>query len=149
MNLEEKISEGIKEATKSGDRTRLETLRSLRAAIIEFNKSGIGRSLNEDDEVKLLNSAAKRRKDAIELYEKGGRQDLADKEKTELKIIQEFLPAQLTEDEIRNAIKEIIANMNAGPGDTGKVIGAAMKAFAGKAPGATVQLIAKELLGAA
>jgi uncharacterized protein YqeY len=142
------ISEGIKEATRSGDKIRLETLRSLRAAIIEFNKSGIGRALNEEDEVKLLNNSAKRRRDAIELYEKGGRQDLADKEKTELKIIQEFLPAQLTEDEIRATLKGIIESMNAGPSDTGKVIGAAMKAFAGKAPGATVQLLAKELLGA-
>ena len=106
MNLEPKINEELKNAIKSGDKIRLETMRSIRASIIEFNKSGSDKEMNEDDEMKILNSQAKKRRDAIELYDKGGRDDLVEKEKKELEIIMEFLPKQLTE----NEIKEIVQN---------------------------------------
>lgn len=147
MNFEQTINEELRAATKSGDKIRLETLRSLRAAIIEFNKSGVGREMNDSDKAKILNTAVKKRKDAIEMYEKGGRMDLAEKEKTELSVIMEFLPKQMSNDEIKQIISEIISETGAKDSkDLGKIMGAAMKKLAGQADGNLVQLIAKELL---
>lgn len=147
MSLEEKINEALKEAMKSGDKIRTETLRSIRAGIIEFNKSGISRTMTEDDELKILNSAAKKRKDAIEMYESAGRNELAEKEKSELLIIQEFLPKQLEESEIIAAIKAIIEATGAKDAkDFGKVIGLSMKELKGKADGNIVQQHVKNLL---
>ncbi len=147
MNLEEKINEELKSAIKSGDRTRIDTLRSLRASIIEFNKSGAGRAMNEDEEIKLLKSAAKKRKDAIEMYEKGSRQELADKEKAELEIIYEFLPKQLNEEEIKIIVIKAIEDFEAkGMQDMGKIMGAVMKAVKGQADGNLVrQIVQAEL----
>ena len=148
MNFEEKINNELKAAIKSGDKLRMETIRSLRAAIIEFNKSGVNRELNSDDELKILQNAAKKRKDAIELYEKGNRQDLADKERSELLIINELLPEQMSAEAIKLVIKKIIADTGAsGMKDIGKVMGASMKELKGQAEGAVVQQIVKNLLG--
>ncbi|MFN3306835.1 MAG: GatB/YqeY domain-containing protein [Candidatus Kapaibacteriota bacterium] len=147
MNLEQKISEELKKAIKERDQTRMDALRSIRAAILEFQKSGTGKELNEDEEIKLLNSLAKKRKEAIELYEKGGRIDLAEKERQELLLIQSFLPRQMSEVEIRSYVEKIINDVNAlSPRDLGKVMGRAMQELKGKADGSLVQSIAKELL---
>ncbi len=148
MNLEEKINEQLKAAIKSADKIKMETLRSIRASIIEFNKSGADRNMNEDDEIKLLKTAQKRRKDAIEMYEKGGRQELADKEKTELDIISTFLPEQASADEIRTIVLTTIKNVTAeGMKDMGKVMGPVMKALKGKADGNLVRQIVQTELG--
>jgi uncharacterized protein YqeY len=147
MGLEQKINEELKNAIKSGDKVRLETIRSIRAAIIEFNKSGAGREMNSDDELKILQSAAKKRKDAIALYEQGNRQELADKEKQELTIIEEFLPKQIPDDEIKEVIRKVIADVGANDiKDLGKVMGQAMKELKGKADGAKVQQFVRDLL---
>ena len=147
MALEQKINDELKDAMKNGNKIRTETLRSIRASIIEFTKSGSNKTMTEDDEIKILNSNAKKRKDAIEMYENAGRTELADKEKTELAIIQEFLPKQLNENEIKEVVTRIIAELNAaGAKDLGKVIGASMKELKGKADGNLVQSIAKTLL---
>jgi uncharacterized protein YqeY len=144
MNLEITINEELKNAIKQGNKLRMETLRSLRATIIEFNKSGIGREMNDDDELKILQSAAKKRRDAIELYEKAGRTELSDKEKAELVIITEFLPKQLSEDEVKEIIAKVISDAGAtGVKDMGKVMGAAMKELKGKADGNLVQTLVK------
>lgn len=149
MSLELKITEDIKSAMKSGDKIRLETLRSIRAAIIEFAKSGIGRDMNADDEIKILNTLAKKRKDAITMYEQAGRTEAKEKEESELLVIQEFLPKQLSDDEITAIIKEIIEKVGASSEkDFGKVMGPSMKALNGKADGGKVQQIVKSLLGA-
>ena len=133
---------------KSGDKLRLETLRSLRAGILEFEKSGIEREMTDDDVYKILNSAAKKRKDAIELYDNNNRTEAADKERAELAIISSFLPAQMSEDEISVVIKEIVAQIGATtPSDLGKVMGAAMKQLKGKADGNAIQAVAKSILG--
>jgi uncharacterized protein YqeY len=148
MNLEAKINEQLKAAIKGGDKTKMETLRSIRASIIEFNKSGVGREMNEDDEIKLLKTAVKRRKDAIEMYEKGGRQELADKEKLELAIISEFLPEQLTEEKIRMIVVKTIDDLDAkGMQDMGKVMGTVMKVVKGQADGNLVRQIVQAELG--
>ena len=149
MTFEEKINEEIKRATLSSDKLRMETLRSIKATIIEFNKSGIDRELNHDDELKILNNQAKRRKDAIEMYVKAGRTELADKEKAELTIIQEFLPAQMSDDDIRKIIRDVIKKTGtSGMKDFGKAMGMAMKELKGKADGSKVQQFVKEILSA-
>lgn len=148
MALEQTINEALKEAMKNGDKIRTTTLRSIRASIIEFNKSGVARAMTEDDELKILSSAAKKRKDAIEMYQNAGRTDLANNEQAELDIIQEFLPKQMTEEEITKAIKSIIEKIGAKDmKDVGKVMGSAMKELKGKADGNIVQKIVKDLLG--
>lgn len=148
MNLEETITEHLKNAMKDGNKLRTETLRSIRSQIIEFNKSGAGRELGDADEIKLLNSAAKKRKDAIDMYRSAGRDDLAEKEEGELAIIQEFLPKQLSDEEIEAEIREVILQTGAaGAKDMGKVMGISMKKLSGKAEGGKVQEIVKKLLG--
>ena len=146
MSLEIEINEALKNAMKSGDRIRTETLRSIRANIIEFTKSGNNKVMGLEDELKILNSNAKKRKDAIEIYLKAGRNELAEKEKAELEIIQEFLPKQLEENEVKEIIQKIISETQAEAKDFGKVIGAAMKELKGKVDGSKVQEIVKSLL---
>ncbi len=147
MNLEQRINEDLKSAMKSGDKVRIDALRSLRAAIIEFNKSGSETGLTPEIEFKILNGAAKKRKDAIEMYKSANRPELLTKEEAELAIIQEYLPKMMAEDEVRgfvaNKIKEVSATSMK---DMGKVMGPTMKELAGKAEGSLVQKIVKELL---
>jgi len=151
MALEQVVNDHMKEAMKSGDKVRLGTLRMLRAAIIEFNKSGNGlQVMNEEDEQKILLNAAKKRKDAIEMYKNAGRNDLQEIEETELMIIQTYLPKQLSEEEIVSAIKVLIKDTGAqSTKDLGKLMGLAMKELRGKADGNQVQAILKSLLNPA
>ncbi len=145
--IRDKINELMKEAMKSGDKVKLETLRSIRAAFIEFDKSGSGKELNEEEEIKIINSLVKKRKESIEIFEKANRKDLAEKEKQELEILQSFLPAQLTEEEISKKLDEIIQQLGAkDPKDFGKVMGIAMKEFKGRADGKLVQSLVKAKL---
>lgn len=147
--LSDIITEQMKAAMKSGDKLRLETIRSIRALILEFEKSGVGRTMTEEDEQKLLISAAKKRKDSVEQYRAANREDLASKEEAELAIIQEFLPKQMDESEVEAVVKAIIEQVGAKtPQEVGKVMGAAMKELRGKADGTLVQTVAKRLLGA-
>ena len=150
MNLTDVIQADIKEAMKSGDKLRLETLRSIRAGILEFEKSGLDRPMTDEDAISILTKAAKKRKDAIEQYLAAGRPDAAATEEAELAIIQGYLPAQMSRDEVAAVLADVIAAIGAtGPSDVGKVMGAAMKQLKGKADGTLIQAVAKELLGAA
>jgi uncharacterized protein len=134
---------------KAGDKLRTETLRGLRAGIIEFEKSGADREMNLDDDLKILTTAAKKRREAIELYEQNNRQELADKEKAELAVIQDYLPKQMTREEIGARVDQLIAETGAaGPQDANKVIPTIMKEVKGKADGKMVQEIVKERLAA-
>ena len=99
MSLSEKINSDLKDAMKSGDSVRLQTIRSIRAQILEFEKSGSGKKLDTEEEIKLLSTSAKKRKEAIEEYQKAGRNDLAANEEAELKIIMSYLPKQLSGEE--------------------------------------------------
>ena len=100
-----------------------------------------------EEAIKLLNQQAKMRKDSIEMYENGGRQELADKEKAELEVIISFLPKQLTEEEVKDIAMKIKNEIGASsPADMGKLIGAVMKQVTGKADGKLVQGIVKEIL---
>lgn len=146
MNLELKINEELKNAMKNQDKVRMDALRSIRSAIIEFNKSGSNHEMTEDEGIKMLNSLAKKRKEAIEMYEKANRLDLMEKEQAELLVIQEFLPQQLDDTTVEAELKQMISETNATAKDFGRLMGAAMKKFAGRADGSRVQTILKNLL---
>lgn len=147
MNLSDKIVADIKEAMKAGEKLRLETLRSIRAAILEFEKSGADHEMTDEEGITILNRAAKKRKDAIDLYATNGRDDAAAKEQEELDIISSYLPDQLRDDEVMAIVKNIVEKLGAsGPGDFGKVMGMAMKELKGKTDGSVVQNAVKELL---
>jgi uncharacterized protein len=150
MGLKEKISEDMKTAMKSGDKFRLETLRTLRAVLLEkeIEKRGGQGVVTPDDEIGVLTAAAKKRRESIEMFEKGGRKDLVDQETRELAIIQEFLPKQMTMEEVTLLVKNIIAETGAASAaDFGKVMPAVMKQVKGKADGRAVQELVKQLLG--
>lgn len=148
MGLREQISEDMKKAMKSGARLELETLRTIRAQIIEFEKRGEGTDMSPEQEISILTSAVKKRKEAIEQYEKGGRPDLAEQEKKELEIITQYLPKQLSEDEIKQVISKYISETGAsGQKDFGKVMPLVMKELKGKADGKIIQQFVKEILG--
>lgn len=148
MNLTEKINNDLKEAMKSNDSIRLQTIRSIRALILEFEKSGTGKKLNEEEEIKLLTSAAKKRKEAIEEYKKAGRQDLASNEEAELNIIMSYLPKQLTIDEIIEKVKQIASESGAvTKADFPKLMPLAIKELKGKADGKAIKEAVEKVLG--
>lgn len=147
MTITEKISEDLKEAMRAGEKLRLETLRLLRAALLELQKSGV--EVTPENEMKTLQNQAKRRKDAIEQFRLAHRDDLADKEASELVIIEAYLPKQLEDDEIRRQVQAIVAETGAsGPNDFKTVMPKAMAAMRGLADGGRVQAIVREELQA-
>ena len=151
MNLRERISEDLKSAMKSGDKIRLGTLRTMRAVLLEkeIEKRG-GPAMTAEDEVATLISAAKKRKESIDLFTQGGRPELAHQEELELAIIQEYLPRQLTAEEVATLIREAVVQTGAtGPADFARVMPLVMKQVRGKADGKIVQDLVKKALGAA
>lgn len=149
MSLTEQINNDMKSALKTGRKLELETLRTIRAAILEFEKKAVGATLAPDDEIAILSAAVKKRREAIEQYRNAGRVDLAEQETAEMEIIARYLPAPLTEDEIRTLVTDAIAQAGAtGPKDLGKVMGPVMKTVKGRADGAAVQAIVRQMLGA-
>jgi len=149
MTLKEKINYDLKDAMRSKDKIRLETIRSIRALILEFEKSGSQLELNEEKEINLLTSAAKKRKEAIEQYENAGRQDLSDKEKAELEIIQSYLPKQLSPEDVEAEIKIIANEVGAvSKADFAKLMPASIKQLKGKADGKLIKEIVEKILSA-
>jgi uncharacterized protein len=148
MALEENIMSQMKDAMKSKDEKSLRALRAIKAAIILAKTSeGAGGVLKEEDEVKLLQKLIKQRKDSLEIYQQQNRADLAQKEQEEITVIEQFLPRQLSADELRDAVSKIIAETGASsPADMGKVMGAATKQLAGKADGKSISAVVKEML---
>ena len=147
MTLTERISQDLTNAMKAGEKLHVDTLRMVRAALLELQKSGRDQ-INPEDELKAVSNQAKRRKDAAEQFTAAGRADLAEKELQELAIIEAYLPKQLTDEEINAAVSAIIAETGAsGPGDFKLVMPKAMAAMRGLADGARVQAAVKQLLG--
>lgn len=148
MPLEENIMSQMKDAMKSKDEKSLRALRAIKAAIILAKTSeGAGGVLKEEDEVKLLQKLIKQRKDSLEIFQQQNRTDLAQKEQEEITVIEQFLPKQLSADELRDAVSKIIADTGASsPADMGKVMGAATKQLAGRADGKSISTVVKELL---
>ena len=148
MSLQSKVMEALKEAMKAKDTVALESLRAIKSAILlARTEAGASEELSEADELKLLQKLVKQRKDSAALYTQQGRNDLAEPELAQMAVIEKFLPAQLTEAEVEEALKGIIAQVGAtSPKDMGKVMGAATKQLAGKADGKLISDIVKKLL---
>jgi uncharacterized protein YqeY len=148
MALKETIEAGIKDAMRAKDADRLRALRAIKSMILLEETSGSNADgLSADAEMKILMKATKQRKDSLDVYVTQNRPDLAEKEQAELSIIEEFLPKQLSEEELTTRIAEIIAAVGAtSPADMGKVMGAASKQLAGLADGKAISVKVGELL---
>lgn len=150
MAIKEQIMADLKKAMKNKDKDRLRVLRSLKSSLLEREiserKDGEA-SLSDEQAIEVLMKAAKQRKESIEQFEEGGRDDLADVEKEELKIIESYLPEMLSEDEVRDIAREKIDELGAEDmSDMGQVMGIMMKELKGKAEGSLVSKVVKEEL---
>jgi len=150
MDIKEQIINDMKTAMKQKDTLTLQVLRSLKSKLMEKEiserKEGEA-TLSDEQAIGVLMKAAKQRKESIDQFESGGRDDLAEKEKEELKIIESYLPAMMDEDEIRNVVNEKISQLGAsGLQDMGKVMGVVMPELKGKAEGSKISAIVKEEL---
>lgn len=148
MSLKTNIESAIKSAMLAKDQPRLLALRSIKSLILlEATKGGANGDLSQEEEMKILNKAAKQRRDSLEIYKQQNRTDLAEKEQAELNVIEEFLPKQLSSEELEEQIKKIITQVAAsGPGDMGKVMGVASKSLAGLSDGKSISETVKRLL---
>jgi uncharacterized protein len=148
MSLKTQIDADIKAAMLARDQVRLLALRDIKKLIlIEETKPGAPASLSEEDEVKIVQKAVKQRKDSVEIYRTQNRPDLLDKELAEIAVIEVYLPAQMSLEDIQKAVSKVIADIGAtGPADMGKVMGAANKALAGQAEGRVISEVVKSLL---
>jgi len=148
MSLEAKVMPAMKEAMKAKDKLALEALRAIKAAILLAKTESGDSELSEDAELKMLQKLVKQRRDSADLYKEQGRADLAEVEEKQAEVIAQFLPEQMSEEELTEAVKTIIAELGAeGMKDMGKVMGVATKKLAGKTEGKLISLKVKELLG--
>lgn len=148
--LAEQISEGIKDAMRAKDRERLAALRDIKSKILlEATKDGAGDQVDDATTMAILSKLVKQRNETAELYRQQGRADLAEEEEAQAKVIQEFLPAALTEAEIEAKVKEIISSTGAASmADMGKVMGLASSAMAGQADGKVISGFVRKILSA-
>lgn len=149
MNLFDQVSEDIKKAMLAREKVRLEALRGIKKEFLEAKTAkGAGGELSDETAVKILVKMVKQRKESAKIYEENNRKELADNELAEAAVIEEYLPKQLSEEELVKELKEIIAETGAeGAKDMGKVMGIATKKLAGKAEGKVISAKVKELLG--
>jgi len=146
MSLQDQVMQQIKAAMKSKDSLALQALRSIKSALLLEQTSG-NDSINEETELKLLQKLVKQRKDSAALYTEQGRDDLAQPELEEAKIIEQFLPTQLNEEEVKAAVSAIITEVGASTmKDMGKVMGIASKQLGGQTDGKTISMAVKQLL---
>ena len=148
MNLEQKVMAQMKDAMKAKDEATLRGLRAIKAEIIKAKtEPGAQGEISADVEIKMLQKMVKQRKDSLEIFQQQNRQDLVQKEQEELAIIEQFLPAQMSSEELKKELQEIILETGASsPADMGKVMGAATKKLAGRADGKAISGAVKELL---
>ena len=147
MSLENKINEDLKTAMKAKDQVALRGIRAIKSAILLYNTSGSGSELSPEGEIAILQKLVKQRQDSLDIYEKQGREDLAVVEREEIEVIMRYLPKQMTEDELKAAVKGIMDRIGAtSMKDMGKVMAEASKEFAGKADGKTISAVVKAML---
>ena len=148
MNLFDTISEEIKKAMLAKDKVRLEALRGIKKEFLEAKTAkGANDELSDETAIAILLKMVKQRKDSADIYTAQGRPDLAEDEIAQIKVIQDFLPSQLTAEELEAAVKKIVAEVGAtSMKDMGKVMGAASKELAGKAEGRAISDTVKRLL---
>lgn len=148
MTLKQRIDEDIKQAMRDKNQDTLRALRAIKSLILlEETKEGAAAQISAEDELKLLTKAAKQRRDSAAIYEQQNRPDLLEKEIVEIAVIEKYLPKQLTEEEVKVKLQEIINKVGAkSPAEMGKVMGVAMKELAGQTDGKVVQTLVKSLL---
>lgn len=145
--MQAEVMEKMKEAMKSKDKVALESLRALKSAFLLENTSGSNVQLSEADEIRIVQKLIKQRKDSAAIFAQQGRQDLAEPELAQAAVLEQFLPAQMSEEELRNAIAAIVEKTGASSmKDMGKVMGIASKELAGKADGKAISAAVKEFL---
>jgi len=149
MSLAEKISVDLMAAMKAQDKGVLEALRAAKTAfILARSEKGPDTVIPEEEEVKIIRKLVKQRKESATIYREQKRQDLWEKEESEAAVLERYLPAAMSEQELEAALKQIIDRVGAkGPSDMGRVMGAASKELAGKAEGREISAKVKQLLG--
>jgi uncharacterized protein len=143
--LKEQIENDLKSAMKEKKQLELDTLRMLRARV-QNEEIAKQKEFGDPEVIELVASEVKRRKDSIESYRQGGREELAQKEEAEMQVLQKYMPAQLSEDEVRQIITETLAGQELSQADFGKAMGLVMPKLKGKAPGDVVSKLLKENL---
>ena len=147
MSLEKRIMTDLKEAMKAKDQAALRTIRSIKAAIQLQKTDGTGTELDEAGEIKMVQKLMKQRQDSLDIYVKQGREDLAVTEREEIAVLQNYLPEQMSADDLKAFVTELISRVGAsGMKDMGKVMGMASKELAGKADGKSISTVVKSLL---
>ena len=148
MNLEQRIMAEMKDAMKAKDEAALRSLRAIKAEIIKAKtEPGAGGEISGDKEISMLQKMVKQRRDALEIYQTQNRPELAQKEQEEITVIERFLPAQMSEEELKQELRQIISETGASsPADMGKVMGVASKQLAGRAEGKAISAAVKALL---
>ena len=148
MDLFDKVSEDIKNAMKAKDKVALETLRNVKKCFLEAKTApGANDTLTDADALKIMQKLVKQGKDSASIYEQQGRADLAEAELGQVRVIERYLPKQMSAEELEAELRTIIAQVGAaGPKDMGKVMGVASKALAGKAEGRVISETVKRLL---
>lgn len=149
MDLFERVSEDIKNAMRAKDKVALETLRNIKKVFLEAKTApGSNDTLTDDAALKIIQKLVKQGKDAADIYKGQGREDLAEDELAQVKVMEAYLPKQMTPEELEAALKEIIVEVGATDGkDMGKVMGVASKKLSGLAEGRAISAKVKELLG--
>ncbi len=147
MSLETKLMKDLKTAMKSKDQAALRSIRAVKAAILLAKTDGTGNEVTESTEIKILQKLVKQRQDSLDIFEKQGREDLANTEREEIEVISKYLPEQMSTEKLSAFIKDLIQKTGAeGMKDMGKVMGMASSQLAGKADGKTISGIVKSLL---
>jgi len=147
MSLESKVMQDLKTAMKEKDKAAVRGIRAIKNAILQFKTSGEGGELDEAAEIKMLQKLIKQRKDSLEIYEKEGRDELAQTEREEIEVIERYLPEQLSGEELTAELQKIVEETGASSmKDMGKVMGVANQRLAGKADGKAIAAKVKELL---
>ncbi|MBP9186357.1 MAG: GatB/YqeY domain-containing protein [Bacteroidia bacterium] len=149
MSLQQQINTDIITAMKAKDEAALRTLRALKAALmIAATAEGAKDTIEDDAAIKIFQKLAKQRKESMDIFISNGRDELAKTEQEELTVIEKYLPKQMSEDEIKGILQDLITQAGAsGPGDFAKVMPLAMKSLAGKADGKIISALLKQLLG--
>ncbi len=147
MSLQQEVMSKLKEAMKAKDKVALESLRAIKSALLLAQTSGGNKELTQADEIKLVQKLVKQRKDSAALYLEQNRKDLAEPELAQVAILEQFLPEQMSAEDLKNVIASIIEKTGAtSMKDMGKVMGIASKELVGKADGKAISNVVKELL---
>lgn len=149
MNFEDKINQDMKDAMKAQDKVALRGIRAIKQAILMAKTDGSGREIDESTGIQMVQKLIKQRRESLAIYEEQNREDLASVEREEIAVIERYLPTQLSQEELTQVVKELIAELGAsGMKDMGRVMGAANKKLAGKADGKAVSEVVRNLLNA-